>query len=98
VFDHVERGGTTTGDGDGAVSPSGNVVGTYLHGLFASDGLRRALLHVLARRRGADVDTAWGAPVPDPYDRLAGLVAPSLDLRAIGALAGLDVTAQAARA
>jgi adenosylcobyric acid synthase len=38
---------------DGAVSADGLVVGTYLHGLFASEEVRRHLLHVLARRRGA---------------------------------------------
>jgi adenosylcobyric acid synthase len=98
VFDCVERGGTKTDDGDGAVNARGNVVGTYLHGLFASDGLRRAMLHALARRRGHHGDPGWGAPEPDRYDRLAALVAPSLDLRAVGALVGLDLTAAATRA
>ena len=98
VFDRVERGGITVEDGDGAVNARGNVVGTYLHGLFASDGLRRAMLHALARRRGGDGDASWGTAEPDPYDRLAALVAPALDLRAIGALARIDVTAPAVRA
>jgi adenosylcobyric acid synthase len=98
AFDCVERGGIISEDGDGAVSPRGNVVGTYLHGLFASDGLRRAMLHALARRRGRDGDAAWGTAEPDPYDRLAALVAPALDLRAIGALAQIDINAPAARA
>jgi adenosylcobyric acid synthase len=29
---------------DGAISPNGKVVGTYLHGLFVADGFRQALL------------------------------------------------------
>ena len=91
VFECVERGGAITEDSDGAVNGRGNVVGTYLHGLFSSDGLRRAMLEALARRRGQDADAAWGEPHRDRYDRLAALVAPALDLRAIGALAGIDL-------
>jgi adenosylcobyric acid synthase len=97
VFDALEGGGITTEDGEGAVNPRGNVVGTYLHGLFSSSALRRALLEALARRRGRHGDASWGAPEPDRYDRLAALVAPALDLRAIGALAGVDMAAEAAR-
>jgi CobB/CobQ-like glutamine amidotransferase domain/CbiX len=37
---------------DGAMNATGNVVGTYLHGLFANDGLRRALLSHLAPAAG----------------------------------------------
>jgi adenosylcobyric acid synthase len=95
VFDRIDDGGTMTEDGEGAVNARGNVVGTYLHGLFASDDLRRALLQALARRRGGAVETSWGTPEPDRYDRLAALVAPGLDLRAIGALAGLDLVVAA---
>ena len=39
-------------DGDGALSADGNVVGTYIHGLFHNDALRRAILHELAERKG----------------------------------------------
>lgn len=99
VFDSVERGGAMTEDGEGAVNPRGNVVGTYLHGLFSSGALRRAMLKALARRRGDPGEARWGAPEPaaDRYHRLAALVAPALDLRAIGALAGIDMAAEAAR-
>ncbi len=48
---------------DGAVNGDGNVIGSYLHGLFASPDLRRALLARIdvvgsGRDYAADVDTA----------------------------------------
>lgn len=39
---------------DGAVSKDGLVWGTYLHGLFDSDGFRGALINLLRERRGLD--------------------------------------------
>jgi adenosylcobyric acid synthase len=55
---------------DGAVSPDGRILGTYLHGLLANRGLRDALIRSLAVRRGI-------APPPDvtPADRYAHLAA-----------------------
>ncbi|HET7715688.1 MAG TPA: cobyric acid synthase CobQ, partial [Bauldia sp.] len=35
---------------DGAQSPDGRVIGTYVHGIFASDGFRRAFLSGLGAR------------------------------------------------
>jgi adenosylcobyric acid synthase len=35
---------------EGAVSASGNVMGTYLHGVFASDEFRRAFLKNLGAK------------------------------------------------
>jgi adenosylcobyric acid synthase len=82
----VERGGAAADAPDGAVL--GTVVGTYVHGLFTSGAIRRAILVEAARRRGVAPNSRWGdAPVVDRYDRLADLVAPALDLEAIGRLA-----------
>jgi adenosylcobyric acid synthase len=55
---------------DGAVSPDGRIVGTYVHGLFESADVRRALLGALARRRGLAF-----TPRPAPDDRYADLSA-----------------------
>lgn len=44
---------------DGAVSPDGQVFGTYLHGLFDSDSFTRALINGLRQRKGlAPLDVA----------------------------------------
>ena len=36
---------------DGAFSPEGNVIGTYIHGIFDNDAFRDAFLNFVARRR-----------------------------------------------
>lgn len=44
---------------DGAISPDGQVFGTYLHGLFDSDSFTRALINSLRQRKGlAPLDIA----------------------------------------
>ncbi len=63
--------------GEGAVSADGRVCGTYLHGLFADDATRAALL----RRIGLD---------PQPRDHAAGVEA-ALDALAAHLEAHLDV-------
>jgi adenosylcobyric acid synthase len=70
---------------EGAMSADGAVVGTYLHGLFSSPGLRRALLDALARRRGIVPDPRWGTqePAGARYDRLADAVTAALDIAAL---------------
>jgi adenosylcobyric acid synthase len=92
-FEILARRGVAVAQRDGASSSGGNVVGTYLHGLFENDTLRRALLAHLAGRRGLAPDPRWGAPsgAAERYDRLADIVAASCDLGAIGKLVGLDL-------
>jgi len=76
---------------DGAVSADGVVTGTYLHGIFADDGVRGAVLRDLAARVGRPADPRWGSPRPVSarYDRLADIVAASSDMPAIAKLVGL---------
>lgn len=41
---------------EGAVSPNGRVIGTYLHGLFSSDAFRRQFLAQLGAARGSTLE------------------------------------------
>src|SRR4030095_11428748 len=70
---------------DGAVSADGVVMVTYLHGLFANDALRGAVLHEVATRAGRTPDPRWGSPRPAiaRYDRLADVVAAAGDVAAL---------------
>ena len=77
---------------DGAVSADGVVVGTYLHGLFANDALRGAVLREVATRAGRTPDPRWGSPRPAiaRYDRLADVVAEAVDVPAVAKLLGVS--------
>ncbi|MGH6696437.1 cobyric acid synthase [Sphingopyxis sp.] len=71
---------------DGATNPEGNVIGSYLHGLFASPDLRRALLARIAvtgsgRDYTADVDAA--------LDDIAAEFAAHVDIDAMLRIAGI---------
>ena len=80
----TERQGTATSVPDGAISPDGLIVGTYLHGLFTSPALRSALLRTLAARKGIAAPATWGtAERVDPIDRLAAHVRAHLDMEAV---------------
>jgi adenosylcobyric acid synthase len=68
---------------DGAVSSDGLVAGTYAHGLFASDGFRRAFLAGF----GARSAVAYEAGVEAALDGLAVHLAAHLDLERIVAIA-----------
>jgi adenosylcobyric acid synthase len=87
----LDRGGVAGGDRDGALASDGAVIGTYLHGLFANDGLRRALLGWLATRKGVASDPRWGQGenATARYDRLADAVAAAVDVKTITGLVGL---------
>ena len=76
-------------DLDGAVDDAGLVLGTYLHGLFASDGLRRSLVGWLASRKRREVAFAESWSRDAAYDRLADLVESSLDMARLADIVGL---------
>ena len=77
---------------DGAMSPDGKVMGTYVHGIFADNGFRRAFLRDLAAGRGCSGDFGrvdFSARVDAVLDELAAHMATSLDLDAFAEMAGL---------
>jgi adenosylcobyric acid synthase len=67
---------------EGAVSADGRVMGTYLHGLFAADGFRRAFLGA-----GEIADLAYEAGIEATLDALAAHLEVHLDIDALLALA-----------
>jgi adenosylcobyric acid synthase len=66
------------GKPDGAISADGLVMGCYLHGLFAADGFRRALLATLKPGRSGGL--VYEAMVDQVLDRLADHLEAHLDL------------------
>jgi adenosylcobyric acid synthase len=69
---------------DGAQSPDGLVAGTYVHGLFAADGFRRAYLASL----GGASSVAYETTVETALDALAEHLEAHLDVDRLLAIAG----------
>jgi len=67
---------------DGAISADGRVAGTYLHGLFAADGFRRAFLGA-----PSDPDLNYEAGVEDALNGLANHLETHIDIDQLLALA-----------
>jgi adenosylcobyric acid synthase len=65
------------GSADGAMSADGQVIGTYMHGLFADDSLRSALL---SRLGAGPAVIDYETRVEAALDRLAGHIAAHIDL------------------
>jgi adenosylcobyric acid synthase len=75
---------TLGGHGDGAISASGRVEGTYLHGLFTSDAFRHAWLASFGR---APSSFAFGAHVDGALDEIAATLETALDIETLLTLA-----------
>ena len=84
---------------DGAVSKSGIVIGTYLHGLFDNENFRGAFLDFLRRRKNPGqvscqdrVPSRNENPVqkPSPFAGLATATAAHLDMKQIWRMLDLD--------
>ena len=89
----IRRAGGAAAD-DGAISANGRILGTYVHGLFNSYGLRRAVLEQLAGRKGVPLpppsDTGGQLSRDGEYDKLAQTVRDSLDLELLYRIAALE--------
>ena len=80
-FQIEQRSEKSCSDLDGCLSEDGNVLGTYIHGLFHNDHLRHAILSELAERKGK----AWSPmtcsfSIEEQYDRLAAHVRSNLNM------------------
>ncbi|OYZ97239.1 MAG: cobyric acid synthase CobQ, partial [Rhizobiales bacterium 17-65-6] len=73
-----------TGDTDGATSPDGRIMGSYVHGLFADDAQRAAWLAALGA--GAP-QISYEAQVEETLDALAAHLETHLDLDLLLSLA-----------
>jgi len=89
LFTLTRRDGSSVDDG--ARSADGRVFGTYLHGLFDNDVLRRNLLATLAKAKGVTLPAATAATsLHAELDRLADHLQAHLDLKAIFNLLGRE--------
>lgn len=91
------KGQKAFGD-DGAVSESGLVIGTYLHGIFANENFRNAFLEFLRRRKNpgrgvslpSEAEMGARAAKGDGFADLAAAVVANLDMAKIWRMLDLD--------
>jgi adenosylcobyric acid synthase len=82
--DRVRPVAIVDGNGEGATSPDGKVLGTYLHGLFTADAFRKKFLEGLGIRSG---DLDYRAAVENALDGVADGLEAHLDCNALLAAA-----------
>ena len=83
-FQIEQRSEESCSDLDGSLSEDGNVLGTYFHGLFHNDHLRRAILSELAERKGKVFSPMISSfSIEEQYDRLAAHVRNNLNMNLI---------------
>lgn len=93
--------GEYPGLNDGAVSREGNVMGTYLHGIFDNDIFRLDIINTLRQKRGLSLLSQSELTVADSekekhYKRLADLTRKHLDMDLIYTLIGRNSSAAGA--
>jgi adenosylcobyric acid synthase len=72
---------------EGAVSPDGRILGTYVHGLFDSPSFRRAFLNRLRENRGwAPLVSHSGTSLDQDLDQVADRVSEHVDVDKIEAI------------
>jgi len=74
---------------DGCIDDSGLVIGTYLHGLFENENVRRALVSHLLEKKGLTYQPPVGDLEGDAYQELAEVVRRHLDMKRIYGIVGL---------
>ncbi|MCF6158000.1 MAG: cobyric acid synthase [wastewater metagenome] len=73
----IERAGKAVDIMDGCVSDNGNVLGTYIHGIFDNDEFRSKLIHYLEMKKGLRTSAGYRDfknIKEQKYDELAGIV------------------------
>jgi len=77
---------------EGASSANGQIIGSYVHGIFADNFFRKAFLENLADRQGRVInfgEVDFAGNVDAVLNRLADHIAEHLDMDAIAGMAGL---------
>lgn len=85
LFHIVSRSGEQADVEDGYMTEDGQVFGTYCHGIFDNDELRRSLINALRARKGLEarpVEFRYRAYKEAEFDRLAATVRKHFDMDA----------------
>ena len=89
-----ERRGEVCDAAEGTVNEEENIFGTYIHGFFDHDGLRRAILNALREKKGLPALAVMRnryREKEESYDRLAAVVRAHLDMDKLREIMGEKV-------
>jgi len=75
---------------DGCIDESGLVIGTYLHGLFGNENVRRALMSYLHEMKGIEYVPQVESSELDAYEELADVVRNNVDMGRVCEIIGFD--------
>lgn len=80
------------GSFDGLISESGNVFGTYLHGIFENENFVYNILSYVANKKGIIIDKLIGMEeyMEKEYDKLEKLIRENIDMQRIYEIIGID--------
>jgi adenosylcobyric acid synthase len=84
-----ERSGRTCEQAEGCQDSRAQVLGTYIHGLFHNQELRRAILEHLAEAKGYHLEEGSAYSPETEYDKLADLIRRNLKMELIYSITGL---------
>lgn len=93
LFKIISSNGDETGHFDGAINDKGNIMGSYIHGVFDGVGFRAKVLNKVRAEKGMDIkkSRAYESLRERELDRLADLVRNSLDLDKIYQIIGFKI-------
>jgi adenosylcobyric acid synthase len=90
IFRIRKHSGQSCNISDGCLDANGHVLGTYIHGLFHNQKIRRAILRHIARANGRPIDFIGSdRQRDDEYNKLAELVRRSLNMNLLYTITGL---------
>lgn len=91
LFNIIDKNGLKVNYSDGAINKRGNVMGTYIHGIFDSIYFREYIVNLLRSRKGKNLKESkeYEKLREKELDKLAAIVRESLDMESIYEIMGL---------
>ena len=77
---------------DGLIAKTGNVVGTYLHGIFDNEDFVYDILSYVAGKKGISLEKPINMEeyIEKEYDKLENLIRENVDMNEIYRIIGID--------
>lgn len=91
LFNITEKNGNKVSYADGAINMDGNVMGTYIHGIFDSTTFREFLVNYIRNKKGMEMKVSqnYEHKREKELDKLADIVRTSIDIDEIYKIMGM---------